>query len=107
MRLAAMHPEKGTIYVLLFNNKILEVQQKPPAEFLLRSYGKKARVLKLNQAAAQPIFRPPRRPRPRPRARAAPWARARAPPRIFTNMIPLLFGSRGHSFWHKARFKGA
>ena len=44
-----MHPEKGTIYVLLYNSKILEVQQKPSAEFLLRSYGKKARVLKLKQ----------------------------------------------------------
>jgi len=53
LKLAAMHPDKGTIYVLLFNNKILEVQQKPSPEFLLRSYGRKARVLKLRTDEVQ------------------------------------------------------
>ena len=42
-----MDPDNGTIFVLLYNNKIMETSPKPSAEFLLRSYGKPARIIKI------------------------------------------------------------
>jgi len=42
-----MNPLTGNIYVLLFNDKILEISPNPTGEFLLRNYGHPARVLKI------------------------------------------------------------
>lgn len=50
-----MNPENGLIYALLFNNKILEINPKPSAAFLLRNYGKKNRVLKVDPLLGKPI----------------------------------------------------
>ena len=47
LNLATMNPENGLLYVLLFNNKLLEINPKPSAAFLLRHFGRKSRVLKL------------------------------------------------------------
>jgi len=47
-----MNPETGNIYVLLFNDKLIEMCLKPTPEFLLRSYGKTARVLKIKNEDA-------------------------------------------------------
>ena len=50
-----MNPDNGLIYVLLFNNKLLEINPKPSAAFLLRNYGKHSRVLKVNALLGKPI----------------------------------------------------
>ena len=50
-----MNPDNGLIYALLFNNKILEINPKPSAAVLLRNFGKKSRVLKLNPLLGKPI----------------------------------------------------
>ena len=50
-----MNPENGLVYVLLFNNKLLEINPKPSAAFLLRNFGRKSRVLKISPALGKPI----------------------------------------------------
>lgn len=50
-----MNPDNGLVFVLLFNNKLLEINPKPSAHFLLQNYGKKSRVLKISPALGRPI----------------------------------------------------
>jgi len=52
LKLATINPATGSIYALLFNDKLIEVCLKPSTEFLLRNYGKSARVLKIPPMAA-------------------------------------------------------
>ena len=50
-----MNPENGLLYVLLFNNKLLEIHPKPGANYLLRNYGRNSRVLKISPTLVKPI----------------------------------------------------
>ena len=53
-KLAVMNPQTGTVYALMFNNKLLEINPKPSAAFLLRNYGKHSRVLKMAESLTGP-----------------------------------------------------
>ena len=42
-----MNPDTGTVFVLFYNCKLLEIQQRPSQAYLLRNYGKSYRLLKV------------------------------------------------------------